>query len=83
MINTYGAEHGHTIVAWYEEHISARADLLARDTAVSGMIKYLVRKQGAVILSTDSNGNGKTARRILMTKCLTRCWKCSDSLSGR
>ena len=23
------------------------------------MIKYLVRKQGAVILSTDSNGNGK------------------------
>ena len=39
--------------------IVAKRDRLARDTAVSGMIKYLVRKQGAVILSTDSNGNGK------------------------
>src|SRR5438309_1430602 len=85
MIQTYAAEHGHTIVAWYEERISGGADLdkrqvlldaiaalsegmglivakrdrLARDTAVSGMIKFFVRRQKAVILSTDSNGNGQ------------------------
>src|SRR5262249_61468248 len=32
--------------------IVAKRDRLARDTAVSGMIKYLVRKQGAVRLIT-------------------------------
>src|SRR5438067_1065398 len=68
MINAYAIQHGHTVVAWYEEHISGGADLdqrlalleainalskgmalivakrdrLARDTAVSGMIKYLL-----------------------------------------
>jgi DNA invertase Pin-like site-specific DNA recombinase len=36
----------------------AKRDRLARDTTVNGMIKYLVRKKGAVVLSTDSNGNG-------------------------
>jgi site-specific DNA recombinase len=38
--------------------IVAKRDRLARDTTVNGMIKYLVRKKGAVVLSTDSNGNG-------------------------
>jgi DNA invertase Pin-like site-specific DNA recombinase len=86
MITAYAAKHGHTVVDWYEEHISGAADIdkrhvlmdalsalsdsmglvvakrdrLSRDTTMGGMIKYLVRKKGAVVLSADSNGNGSS-----------------------
>jgi site-specific DNA recombinase len=45
--------------------IVAKKDRLARDTTVSGMIKYLVRKKGAVVMSTDSNGNGDPYSEML------------------
>ena len=37
MITAYAAEHGHTIVAWYEERISGGADLDKRQVLLDAI----------------------------------------------
>lgn len=90
LITTHACDHGHTVVAWFEEHVSGGADLdkrhalmdainalgrgmglivakrdrLARDTTVNGMIRYMVRQHGAVVISCDSNGNDLYAEML-------------------